>query len=236
MTAPGRLTTTASTSDGTQAPARMNVRKGKFMTDQPRDRAGRYQETLKDDPGQLALDSGALDLGSNTDGTFEFPPYLPTAARIIDFWTQVEVPEEVLVATVAAYDARLAAHARALHAKWAERNPKPLKPEMVNDWEAQAAEWARTQLPFPEKIPPLWVLPLVRVAKMIESTGYLDSGSPAEAKQVRGLRVTFPGGTRKPMAQWAAEFQISELLPLMNDYSRRAAAFEAAHEAVASMG
>lgn len=203
--------------------------------DQPRDRAGRYQEMLKDDPGQLALDSGALDLGSSTEGTFEFPPYLPDAARIVEFWTEVEVPEEVLVATVAAYDARLAVHARALRAKWEERNPYPLRPELVPEWEAQATEWAQTRLPFPEKIPQLWVLPLVRVAKMLESTTYLAGSAPADVKQVKDLRVTFPGGARKTMAQWAAEYQIGELLPLMNDFSRRATAFKVAHEAVESI-
>lgn len=201
------------------------------VPDQPRDRGGRYQEMLLSDPGQLALDSGALDLGSSTEGTFEFPPYLGDAAKIIEFWTEVEVPEEVLVATVAAYDARLALHAKKLQAAWEQHNPKPDRPDLVQAWQQAATDWARSQLPFPERIPDLWVRALVKLAKMQESTVYLERSKPEDVRQVRSLRVSFPGGQEKTVQQWVEEFRIVELLPMMNDFNRRASAFRVARQA-----
>lgn len=193
---------------------------------QTRDTSGRYQEMLLADPGQLALDSGQLDLGSAMEGTFEFPPFLPDAAHIIQFWTGVEVPEEVLVSTQAAHanrDRMLLEEMRPKYDK-VSRYPMYGSEDVKERWLDERYAWLRDRVPFPEAIPNLWARPLVRLAKMHESAQLLTETRPGDVQQVCDLMVTFPGGQRRSVQQWVDMFGMIDLLPHIQDYRRWVAA------------
>ena len=193
---------------------------------QRRDVLGRFSESVKDDPGQLVLESGELALSVGSDGTFEFPPGMSTAAEGVAFWMRVPISDDVLVSTVAAYDARQARDQGEEMGLWELSHPKPAStgPHLERwkaEWERHRARWqeARDET-HPEVLPRMWVRPLVRVVKVFESAAGFED--PAEREKVHQLVVALPGGTRVRVADIVRYYRLDALLDFIKDYARDA--------------
>lgn len=192
---------------------------------QPRDQLGRYGEAPRTDPGELALAVGETDLSDPNEGTFEFPPEPRTTADAVRFWSRVEVPENVLFAVQAAYNARRNNRIMVVDAEWVVANPMPTQEWKVEDWKERRAantngRMAEEDAKFPPTVNPTWLRPLVRVAKMYNSVGHL--GTDAQ-RQILALRVRMPDGQSYRIRDLIASYRLLNLLPHMVDKERQIA-------------
>lgn len=106
---------------------------------QPHDQLGSFGEAPRTDPGELALAVGVTDLSDPNEGTFEFPPEPRTTADAVRFWSRVGVPENVLFAVRAAYNALRNNRIMVVGCRMVVANPRPTNPRHIKDWDDRRA-------------------------------------------------------------------------------------------------
>lgn len=152
-------------------------------TTQPRDTAGRFGETVGSEP---VVDLASLNLWSDT-GTFEFPPAFKDVPHLAKFWSDVEIPDEALLATRTAFETRAETEYLIEREMFRQEDLRGFVTRL-DEWAAQRRESYRGVRAL--GIAPSTVAPLVRMTKMVSSARAL--GPDAEAT-VRDVKVTLPG-------------------------------------------
>lgn len=184
---------------------------------QPREPSGRFAEGAASDPGQI-------DLWDPTDGTFEFPPRPRDARDLLEFWSKVEVPEEVLIATQQAYNARRVLEATDILDVWEQQHPKPTGDTAYRRWYNDRAAYSTAAIDdgldqrYPKVIHKSWLRPLVRATKMYEASNWLPRG---EQQIVLATKVQMPGYA-EPMtiSELVGKYRMQGILPHMVDKVR----------------
>lgn len=94
--------------------------------------------------GQNHPESG-VQLFDRLDGTFLHPAPFKTAEKCIEFWSTVEIPDEIIDQVTEAYhqaweaesDARIDAAMEAWQQQWFAANPQPTRDKHIAEWDAK---------------------------------------------------------------------------------------------------
>lgn len=201
-----------------------------MTNDQPRQAAGttggtggQYAETQREAPVSRGV---RLDEGS--EGTFRFPPILRTAEEVVDFFSRVEVPDDVLERLVPlSYQvlddnqARFrASYMQRAMRRWKADNPKPDDPARALVWERELADHEQkvtaTADELSTKVPTRvewWrARGVARMLKMYRQARLI--GNEAERDRLLDTPVTIYNQT-EPLWRWARDFDADGLLAVM---------------------
>lgn len=179
------------------------------MTEQPRDpkgtpTGGQFISARRSESG----------VSLKTEGSFLFPPPMRTPEEVIDFYSSVEIPDQVLARTRLVYEESRAKALRSWaqyawgyyeQGYWGERNPRPADadgPGALADWEgreraAQADYEEKLQERLhrlPETLDRADVRPMFRAVAMWHAAQGFDTW--AERKRVAEHQIEFGDGHR----------------------------------------
>lgn len=185
---------------------------GVAMTEQPRTPAG------VPTGGQFAaLARGEAGVALKPlDGSFMFPPPMRTADEIIDFWSRVEIPDEVLARTRLVFreNREMLKTDWPHHAwdwdeawRWGEQNPQPDPSDAgaFADWEGrqrvaqdQYENAMRVRLQdLPEELERADIRPLFRASAMMRTAMDLDHLPFEDQRRIQDHVMQFATGPRR---------------------------------------
>lgn len=167
------------------------------MTEQPRDADGRFAEVRASESGAELTTGG---------GTFYFPPTVGSSRELVDFWSQVQIPDEALVRFREAYRTVSAQAIDTGLAEWDRANPAPTGrrgEEPRAGWESRREQHARA---LRSTYPTMYtdrVRPLVRLQRIRWQAHSL----PEADRQALMAREWVLGSDRGTLDHYAQRYQ-----------------------------
>lgn len=129
------------------------------------------------------------------EGSFHYPPAPDTYDKLLKFWSNVEIPEDVLTRFQRGYNQSVDARVLAQVRQWEAENPAPRSERHQARWQAERAQLERDLVGREPALYNPWVRPLVRLDRMY---AYRAGLYPSEREKFLAQQYSLPGGSTAP--------------------------------------